>query len=112
MDSSERGMNSVAMTIINAQIEYWPNRGLNQKPPDLKLILLTELWGLGSNVEKKLAKHWFNSLPNDKLLDWSKLKAIADVKINVTEKLKFVLGRVENTGKGENAGHQHFLHSL
>ena len=29
-------------------------------------------------------------------LDKSKLKAFADDKINVTEKLKFVLGRVEN----------------
>ena len=38
----------------------------------------------------------FNPLPNDKILDWSKLKAIADHKINVTEKLKFVLGRLEN----------------
>ena len=28
----------------------------------------------------------------------------------LTQKLKFVLGRVENiVGKGENAGHQHFL---
>ena len=50
------------------------------------------------------------SLPNDKILDWSKLKAYADDKINVTEKLKFVLGSVENiVGKGENAGYQHFL---
>ena len=46
----------------------------------------------------------FNSLPNERILDWSKLKAFADDKINVTEKLKFVLGRVENiVGKGENA---------
>ena len=51
----------------------------------------------------------FNSLTNDKFLDWSKLKALPDIKINVTEKLKFVLGRAENiTGKGENAGYQHF----
>ena len=51
-----------------------------------------------------------NSLPNSKILDWSKVKAFADDKINVTEKLKFVLGRVENmVGKGENAGYQHFL---
>ena len=51
----------------------------------------------------------FKSAPNDKILDWFKLKAFAD-KINVTEKLKFVLGRVENiVGKGENAGYQHFL---
>ena len=47
-----------------------------------------------------------NSLPNDKILDWSKLKAFADDKINVAEKLSFVLGRVENiVEKGENAGY-------
>ena len=51
-----------------------------------------------------------NSLPNDQFLDRSKLKKLADDKINVTEKLKFVLGSVENTvGKGENAGYKHFL---
>ena len=45
-----------------------------------------------------------------KILDWSKLIALADNKLNVTEKLQFVLGRVENiAGKGENAGYQHFL---
>ena len=43
-----------------------------------------------------------NSLPNDKIFDWSKLKAFANDKINVNEKLKFGLGRVENiVGKGE-----------
>ena len=56
----------------------------------------------------------FNSLPKDKILDWSELKAFADEKINVTEKkkkkIKFVLGWVENiVVKGENAGYQHFL---
>ena len=52
----------------------------------------------------------FNSLPNDKILDHSKLKAFADDEINVNEKLKFALGRVENiVGKGENAAYQHFL---
>ena len=30
------------------------------------------------------------SLPNNKILDQSKLKAFADNKINVTKKLKFV----------------------
>ena len=51
-----------------------------------------------------------NSLPNNKFLDWSKSKGFADNKINVAEKLKFVLQRVENiVGKGENAGYQHFL---
>ena len=51
-----------------------------------------------------------NSLPNNKILDWSKLKAFANEKINVTEKLKFVLGKVINiVGKGGNAGYQRFL---
>ena len=36
-----------------------------------------------------------NSIPNDKVLDWSKLKVFTDDKINVTEKLK--------------SGYQHFL---
>ena len=41
------------------------------------------------------------------MLDWSKLKAFADEKINVTQELKFVSGRKENiVGKGENAGYQ------
>ena len=49
------------------------------------------------------------TLPNNKFLDWSKLKAFEDDKTFVTQKLKFVSGRVENVmGKGENAGHQHF----
>ena len=37
-----------------------------------------------------------NPLPNNKFFDWSELKELADDKINVTEKLKFVLGRAEN----------------
>ena len=36
-------------------------------------------------------------------LDWSKLKAFADDKLNLAEKLKFVWGGVENIG------YQHFL---
>ena len=48
-----------------------------------------------------------NSLPNDKFLDLFKLKAFADDKINVNEDLKFVSGRIENVGQGENAGYQH-----
>ena len=53
---------------------------------------------------------YINSLPNKKILDWSKLKAFADDKINLNEISKIVLGRVENiVGKGENAGYQHFL---
>ena len=51
-----------------------------------------------------------NSLPNNKISDYSKFKAFAEVKVIVTQKLKLGLGRVENIfGKGENAGYQHFL---
>ena len=54
----------------------------------------------------------FNSLPNNKFLDLPKLKAYADDKINMTEKLKFFRARVENmVGKGENAGYQDFLYT-
>ena len=50
------------------------------------------------------------SLPNDKILDWSKLTAFADDKKILTEQLKFVSWRVEKImGKGEKAGYQHFL---
>ena len=34
-DSGERGMNPVAMTVINPRKEYWPSRGSNQRPPVL-----------------------------------------------------------------------------
>ena len=52
----------------------------------------------------------FNSLPNDKILEMSKLKAFTNDKIKMTQKLKLKIGMVEHiVGKGENAGYQHFL---
>ena len=54
-------------------------------------------------------RNLINSLPNDRIVDFLKLKAFADNKITATQKLKFALGRVQNiVGKGENAGYQHF----
>ena len=59
---------------------------------------------------KPLKVESLNPFPNKKNLDWSKLKAPADNKINITLKLKFVSSRVENiVGKGDNAGYQHCL---
>ena len=48
--------------------------------------------------------------PSGNILDSSRWKAFADDTINVTEKMKFVLGRVGNTVgyKRENAGLQAF----
>ena len=61
---------------------------LGPKPTNLVLILL-------------------NSLPNGKILDWSKFKAFADDKIEVMKIIIFVFDRIENImGKGENAGYQ------
>ena len=51
-----------------------------------------------------------NSIPNDKILDCSKLKAFAKDKINLAKMMIYVFDRIENiVGKGENAGYQHFL---
>ena len=57
------------------------------------------------NAEGVLWSPNINSLPNNKFLDWSKLKALAYDKASVTEKWKFILGRTEYimTRKGENA---------
>ena len=49
---------------------------------------------------------WIKPLPNDKILDQSNLKDLADDQINVTYVTIFFLERVENiVGKGENAGY-------
>ena len=45
MDSDERGMNPVAMAIINHWKEYWQSKESNQRPPVLKpCMLLNYLW--------------------------------------------------------------------
>ena len=58
----------------------------------------------------KMVESFLNSLPNDKNLDLSKLKAFADDILKVTQMAKFVLDKMESiVGKEENAGYQHFL---
>ena len=42
-----------------------------------------------------------NSLPNNKILDWFKLKAFAEDKLNVAKMLISVFDSVENVGKKE-----------
>ena len=52
----------------------------------------------------------FNPLPNNKILDVTKLKTFADNKVNIARMMISLLDKVENTvGKGENTGYQHFL---
>ena len=56
-------------------------------------------------------KTLINSLPNNKILDVTRLKGFADGKINVAEKVELVLGKVENVvEKQENACNQLFLY--
>ena len=43
-------------------------------------------------------------LPKDKISDLFKLKTFADNTLNVTQKLKFLLGRVENKVGGGGGG--------
>ena len=51
-----------------------------------------------------------NSLPNNTFFDWTKFKAFADDKLNVTKIMISVFDREENiVGIGENAGYQRFL---
>ena len=50
------------------------------------------------------------SLPNDKFLDWFKLKTLADDKLNVAKMTISPCDRVEiSVGKEGNAGYEHFL---
>ena len=76
----------------------------------IKTLKDFQLWANGLDSRSDCLFIQFNSLPKGKILDSTKLKAFADDKINVTQKLKFAVGRVENiVGKEENAGYQHFL---
>ena len=53
----------------------------------------------------------FNSLPNDKILDWPKLKAFADNNLYVAKMMISLYDGAENIveKKEENSGYQHFL---
>ena len=57
------------------------------------------------------ATFWrINLFPNNKILDMTKLKAVADDKLDIDKMTISLLERLENTeGKGEDAGYQHFL---
>ena len=64
---------------------------------------LTELMIVCRRVENIVGKEKksgyppsLNSSPNDKILALTKFKAFAEDKITVTQKLKFMLGRVED----------------
>ena len=82
-------------------------------------LLVTSNFSFSHSVFKRLVSQGHQNgslygngltLPNDKILDMTKLKAYADDKFSFTSIMFSLLDRVENTvGKGENAGYQHFV---
>ena len=63
-----------------------------------------------TSISPPFAHNSFNPFPNDKILDYTKLKAFADDNSTLAEKMISVYDRIENiVGKGGNAGYQHFL---
>ena len=83
-----------------------PVAGCGSDVPFIEMTL-TQPRKWDSNPEP-LSYKYGASLPNNKILDLSKLKANADDKIlvNVIEKLKHDFRRVENiVGKRENVGY-------
>ena len=62
--NNERGMNPVAMTIINPRKEYWPSQGSDQRPVLKSAVLPTDLWGLGSH---KIQTDIINQHENDQV---------------------------------------------
>ena len=105
---------------LEENIRKGDNAGYSLPPPTYNVFksLLAQghlSLGLHGNALVNPLSHdpCFNSQPDSKISDWSKFKALADDKINVTKKLKFVLGRVENiVGKGENAGYHNVFKSF
>ena len=64
----------------------------------------------GTQLEQVWCDEGINCKPYNKTADKFKLKALADNKMNVNEKLELVSEMVENiVGKKENAGYQNFL---
>ena len=69
------------------------------------------LSGVINHIIPALTKE-LNPLPDDKILDETKLKAFADDKLNVTKMVTSVFNRVENiVGKGEIACTSNFSFS-
>ena len=97
-------MNPVTMTIINPQNEYWASPGFETEISCSQKLYATD-WAMGLTP---LGQR-FSTLPNDKICLFSKLKAFADNKENVTQNMKLVFHRKHCMGKGENDVYQLFL---
>ena len=61
----------------------------------LSFVLTMVMWKSSQCLKEYCAECWL-TLPNDKMLDWSILKAFADDKFKVAKMIIFVFDRVEN----------------
>ena len=74
-----------------------------QVPVNVDLQSVYVLWRLISfNTAHTSNTIFVNSLPNDIILDWSKLEAFTDDKIKVAKIMIFVFERVENIVEKED----------
>ena len=115
MDSSERGMNPVVMTLIIPRREYF--RGSNHRSHFLKSCPLpTDYTGWPSLYKFSTCsvRHFLNSLPNDRTLNLlkrqtlilSKFKAFADDNLNVSDIANFIFEKALRKKKEKETDYQ------
>ena len=97
MDSGERGMNPVSLTIINLCKKYWLSWQLNQRPPFLKSCTLpTEL--LGSTLLNPFPnKPWFSHVCSSTSLSktlWEKEKLLATSNLSFSHSVFYPFGKL------------------
>ena len=91
--TSRESKHTVKMT--NGQAAIWCNLSICHFA---FLINGTKYLTLNHEIQKNLI---LNTLPHDKMLGLSKMKAFADKKINMIQKLKRLFHRIENWGEKE-----------
>ena len=69
--------------------QYWQLRSYSFNKT---MLCSTDLGNKAFEKKKKMKN--ILTLPHNKMLDWSKLKAFADDNIDVNDKLKFCFGKV------------------
>ena len=93
-DNSERGMKSVAITIINPRKEYWPSLGSKHRPPVSKSA--TYLWGLALEIKNLMSANalTLSQTTNFRLVQ---IERICRRQFNFIENGRKLFKQVENT---------------
>ena len=76
-----------------------------------KLLLFDRVGNIVEKIFSNVFLAWvINSLPNENILDWPKLKAFADDYLNIAKMMIFLYDGIENiVRERENADYRHFL---